>query len=233
MKGIALLLGVAAFTATQPVAQVRPASTGGDSRIQAVQYAPDQVVELTGSPGYQITLQLSPDEQIQTVAVGDSAAWQVTANEAGNQLFVKAIQSSVATNMTVSTNVRDYVFDLVPLPQPTAEMAYVVRFLYPAEAAGTADDVPLPEMTGEYRLSGSRSVLPAGIADDGQYTYIEWPPEADLPSVFGVNARGQEMLVNGMMRDNIYVIDGVFPRLLFRIDRHVARAVRVPHREPR
>jgi hypothetical protein len=36
-----------------------------------------------------------------------------------------------------------------------------------------------------------------------------------------------------MMRDDIYVIDQVLPRLVFRIDRQTARAVRVQPRERR
>jgi hypothetical protein len=36
------------------------------------------------------------------------------------------------------------------------------------------------------------------------------------------------MLVNGMMRDDIFVIDSVTQKLVFRIDDHVARAERRP-----
>ena len=64
------------------------------------------------------------------------------------------------------------------------------------------------------------------MSDDGTRTYIEWPDDSPLPAVFAVDASGRERLVNGYMRDGLFVIDTVLPRLLFRIDDSVARAER-------
>ena len=86
------------------------------------------------------------------------------------------------------------------------------------------------DVAGRYRLSGARALRPSRISDDGIHTYIEWPREAALPAVYSLDERGQESLVNGMMRDDLFVIDAVVRRLVFRIDRDVARAERVPER---
>ena len=43
-------------------------------------YDPQQVVLLQVAAGYQLTLAFAPDERIESVAVGDSGAWQVTPN---------------------------------------------------------------------------------------------------------------------------------------------------------
>jgi len=229
-------LAAAALVLMAPAAlagQVRPAPGAGDPRIQTVTYDADQVVQLQGAPGYQIDVEFGSDEQIENVAVGDSAAWQVTPNRRGDHLFVKPLQSGVSTNMTVVTSVRVYLFELTPLFGPSPEMAYIVRFNYPGEQAAAADDSPSAPIAGRYRVSGARALRPSRIADDGLHTYIEWPRERALPAVYALDGRGQETLVNGGMRDGLFVIDGVSPRLVFRIDQNVARADRVAPRGAR
>jgi type IV secretion system protein VirB9 len=225
-----MALALLAATASEADAQTRPTPIGRDPRIQAVDYAADQVVELQGVPGYQLTVEFAPDEQIHTVAVGDSGAWQVTSNASGNHLFVKPLQGGVSTNMTVVSNVRSYVFDLVASSYASAETPYTVRFRYPAAAPAPGDEPAQIAVAGRYRISGSRSLRPSRISDDGQRTQVQWPEDRDLPAVFAIDARGRETLVNGMMHGDTLVIDGVFQRLVFRIDRAVARAVRTETR---
>jgi type IV secretion system protein VirB9 len=208
-------------------AQVRPQPGQGDPRIQSIEYDADQVVQIQAAPGYQVTLELGSDEQIENVAVGDSGAWQVTANRAGSRLFVKPIQAGVSTNMTVVTNVRTYAFELVPLFGPAPDMAFTIRFRYPAPATALASAEAELIVEGRYRLSGERTLRPSRISDDGRHTYIEFPRDRALPAIYAVDDRGQESLVNGMMRDDLFVIDSVVPRLVFRIDQHVARATRL------
>src|SRR3546814_8280842 len=79
---------------------------------------------------------------------------------------------------------------------------------------------------GEYRLSGTRALRPAGMHDDGVKTYIDWSPETPLPAVFFIDDYGRERLANGNMRGGLYVIDSVHEELLFRIDKQKARAKR-------
>ncbi|RYY25553.1 MAG: type VI secretion protein [Sphingomonadales bacterium] len=223
MRGIALAI---ALLSAEPVrAQVMPQPGAGDARIQTIEYQPNQVFLIQGAPGYQVTIELAADERIESVGVGDSGAWQVTASRAGAHLFVKLLQPGVATNMTVVTSARLYVFDLQPLGGPSSSMAYTVQFRYPVTA--TPEQQPLPEMAGRYKLSGAKSLRPERISDDGQRTYIEWAADRELPAVYMVDARGREVLVNGMMRDDVFVIDSVASRLVFRIDRQRARATRL------
>lgn len=228
MRAVFLLLAGLIAAASPAAAQVKPKAGSGDPRIQSVDYAPDQVVLLQGAAGYQITVELSPDEQVENVAVGDSAAWQVTANHRGDHLFVKAIQPGVSTNMTVVTTVRLYNFELVPTSGGAGDIAYTVRFRYPGTtSAAFADDAPSAAGEGRYRLGGDKALRPSEISDDGKHTYIRWPREVSLPAVYAVGSTGQEMLVNGMMREDVFVIDSVAQRLVFRIDKATATATRV------
>jgi type IV secretion system protein VirB9 len=228
LAGLALAHGPAA-------AQVKPQPGAGDPRIQGIDYAPEQVVTLQGTPGYELTVELSPDEQVENVALGDSGAWQVTANRRGDHLFIKALQSGVSTNMTVVTSVRLYNFELVPLSGPTGDMPYTIRFRYPGTADPNAGDEDAASAAGKgrYVLTGDKELRPSAISDDGRHTYIQWPRDRSLPAVYAIGSDGQEALVNGMMRDDIFVIDSVSEKLVFRIDEHVARAERRTVREVR
>lgn len=219
---------MAALLAAPLAAQMPSRPGSGDPRIQAIAYEPDRVVLLQVAPGYLVTVEFGSDEQIENVAIGDSAAWQVTPNRRGDYLFVKAVQGGVATNMTVVTTARTYFFELSSIYGPTPEMAYNLRFTYPAgQSESVADEAPTSELAGRYKLSGARSLRPSKISDDGRHTYIEWPRDRTLPAVYAIDPEGRESLVNGAMRDDLFVIDAIVSRLIFRIDEYVAQADRV------
>jgi type IV secretion system protein VirB9 len=210
------------------LAMQAPAQPAGDTRVQTVEWHQDQVVPLQVATGYQLMVEFAADEHIQSVAVGDSGSWQVTPNRSGDRIFVKPL-GGLTTNLTVVTTARTYTFELSPLSGPSADMPYIMRFTYPA-ADATAEAEPAGTMAGRYRLSGARALRPSRISDDGVHTYIEWPRDRALPAVYALDERGRESLVNGMMRDDLFVIDAVVQQLVFRIDRDVARAERVAER---
>jgi type IV secretion system protein VirB9 len=208
--------------------QLRPQPGSGSPHLQFVDYGPDQVVSLQAAPGYQVTVELAPDERIENVAVGDSGAWQVTANHRGDRLFIKAVQPGITTNMVVVTDARVYSFDLVPLFSAQADMAYIVRFRYPSDKPSVSGPLTTAEIElGRYRVRGSDTLKPNTIHDDGVHTYIDWPADQPLPAIYAMNAQGQEMLVNGNMRDGVMVLDSVQPNLVFRIDGKRATATRM------
>jgi type IV secretion system protein VirB9 len=218
---------MAALASAPLAAQEQPPPV--DTRVRTIPYHPDELVPLQVAVGYQLMIEFAADEQIESVAVGDSGAWQVAPSRSGDRVFVKPLQNGLSTNLTVVTSARTYTFELSPLGGPSADMAYVVRFSYPA-ADATAEAEPAGAMAGRYRVSGARALRPSRISDDGIHTYIEWPADRALPAVYALDAHGQESLVNGMMRDDLFVIDAVVPRLVFRIDSEVARAERVAPR---
>src|SRR3546814_402588 len=138
-----------------------------------VDYQRDQVVQIEGAPGYQVLIALAPDERVQNVALGDSGAWQVVTSQSGNMLFVRPTQDGVSTNMTVITSARFYAFDLV---SANGAPPYEVRFRYPAELENAPQALAgMGEAVGRYKLSGTKALWPASMADDGVRTYIDWP----------------------------------------------------------
>jgi type IV secretion system protein VirB9 len=220
--GLALLLGTIAAPASAQI-------TGG-ARLRTVDYYPGQVTRIEAAPGFQLAIEFAPDERIENVAVGDSAAWQATPNKRGDRMFLKLVNPGVATNMVVITDVREYLFDLVPLPGADPRLAYIVRFRAPVAAAppsvGTVPNAA-SGVVGRYHVTGERTLRPSGIEDDGVHTFLQWPLNVGLPAVYAVDALGRESLVNGMVRGNLFVVDSVSDALVFRLDRKVARATRL------
>lgn len=84
--------------------------------------------------------------------------------------------------------------------------------------------------TAAYRLSGDRTLRPSLINDDGAKMYLTWPPDAELPAIFALDIGNREVMVDAWMRGGRLVIDRIHPRLIFRLDRQVARADRLTGR---
>lgn len=221
---LALLLGAPATAQTPSAPADASTQIPGDPRLRVIPYDPAQVVRLTAATNYQMTVIFSPDERVENVAIGDSEAWQATLNNQGDALFLKALRTGGSTNMTVITDVRVYSFELNPAFAPGPDTPFTVRFTYP-ETDSPAVPAPRPGV-GRYRLGGARALRPAAITDDGVRTTIEWRPQQILPAVFAIDERGDEILLDGNMRDGRYVIDAVHRTLLFRLEHQTARANR-------
>lgn len=193
-----------------------------DPRIRTVAYDPDQVVRLTGYFGIQTMLEFAPEEHIENVSIGDALGWQVTPNKKANLLFLKPLDRTAATNMTVVTDRRRYVFELVVAgPKATTkDLAYVVRFLVPAPAPVMVAAPPPPTAptarNSAYAVKGDAAIQPTKVFDDGAATYFAWPAQADLPAVFVVGADGVEGLANAVVRDGYLVVDQLAPRFILR-----------------
>jgi type IV secretion system protein VirB9 len=199
-----------------------------DSRLVTRHYDSEEVVRINGKLGVQASVAFAEDEQIENVAIGDSASWQVTPNKRANLLFVKPLNARARTNMTVVTDRRTYFFDLVAAPG--AAPLYVLRFTYPDEPKPVVE-IAAPDMTGEnaqansapvletpvdpatlnfaWRQRGKEKLLPSRIYDDGSSTYLTWPAKALLPAMQIRNERGVEGPVNYAVRGDVIVVDGV------------------------
>lgn len=211
-----------------PAAAQAPAQN--DPRIRTIPYDANQVVRLQVPANFHVAVLF--DEQVENVAVGNSEAWQVTLNTSGDALFIKPAGSGGPTNMTVITSAKVYSFELIPAYGATAETAFTVRFRDPQGAGAQQASAEVPRL-GNYRLSGSRLLRPVAVSDDGVRTLIEWPASQPIPAVFALDEHGAETLVEGHMRDDLYVIDAVHRNLVFRLDRQTAGATRLQARARR
>jgi type IV secretion system protein VirB9 len=224
VKRLAISLLLAALPAAA-AAQVAPTPGFDDPRLQTVAFDPSRPVRLVAFPGANLTVMLLPGEQITRTIVSDESAFQVRVTGSNDSLNVTPLRADGVAKLLVDTALRRYEFDLATGDGLTA--AYLVRFVAPGSPASTpAGAATTPAATGEYRLSGERSLLPSRIADDGERTYLEWEAHQSLPAVFGIGTNGEEEVVDGYMRGDVFTIDRVYGEIVFRIDKKRARARR-------
>lgn len=215
-----------------------------DARLVEMRYQPARVYRVEGKPKVQATIRFAEDEAIENVAIGDSNAWQVTPNKRANLLFVKPLMARANTNMTVVTNRRTYLFDLVA--SPSARPLYVLSFTYPDEPKpaaaassqmaqlGTgegADPAPTPaaidpaELNFAWKRSGDEKLLPENVFDDGEATFLTWPEGRAVPAILITDSEGTEGPVNFTVRGNTIVVEGVHRQIVLRSGRDKALVV--------
>jgi type IV secretion system protein VirB9 len=229
-RRFATLGGIATLVTWSPaLAEVLPKPGTGDPHIQTVVYDPQQVVAIHVEAGFAVTVELSPEERIETVTVGDAGSWQVQVNRRADRLVIKPVGYPRPTNLTAITDQRSYNFTLYSANISYEALPYTVSFTYPAPAM--EQPVPVAVATGRYRLRGDRHLRPAAISDNGEFTSIIWPTDVTLPAVYKEDERGNAALVNGLMRDGAYVVEGVHRRLVFVIGKARATATRYEPKE--
>lgn len=102
-----------------------------DNRIKTYVYNPNDVYLVLMESGFQTSIEFAKGEKVQTMSLGNSYSWSITPIQ--NRIFIKPLEDTVRTNMTVITNMRTYQFDLVSKnpEQSDLDIAYVIRFFYP------------------------------------------------------------------------------------------------------
>jgi type IV secretion system protein VirB9 len=222
-----------------------------DPRLKTLVFDEAQVVRIDGKVLVQTTIKFAPDEVIENVAIGDSTAWQVQPNKAQTILFVKPLEPTARTNMTVVTDRRTYLFDLVASPKNAA--LYVLQFRYPelekaaeearlaaaaeaeaealrakadpAELAAASDPYAVSDpasLNFEWASAGTPELLPARAFDDGDAVFLTWRAGTAIPAILVMNADGEEGPVNFTVRGDTVVVDGVPPQIILRSGRDTA-----------
>jgi type IV secretion system protein VirB9 len=209
------------------------ATAAPDKRIKMMPYAPDAIVQVIGRPEIQSTIEFAADERIENVAVGDSSKWQITPNRRASLLFVKPLAPRSRTNMTVVTDHRTYMFDLVAGDKWTTPL-YALKFSYPnekpaPEAAKPVQQVavaaPSPQaqavMTAErlhfdWNSKGNSKLLPTRVFDDGSSLYLAWDKDTPLPAILTMSEDRKEGPVNYRMTGDYIVIAPIPANLVLR-----------------
>lgn len=222
------VLGAALLLLAAPAAnaQTVPDIELGNPRVQTLHWEDGLDVLLTIMPTSGLTVMLQPGEIIQRVTVSDPTAFAVRVSPEGNSFLVLANQGAGAGQMQVETDLRSYPFTLRTGTGLTA--AYLVRFLYDGSSpvSASAPAAGMPARQWSYRVRGDRAVLPQAITDDESRTFVTYAPDQALPAIFAIGQTGDEEMVNGYMRDDVFVIDRVYAELVFRLDEERATARR-------
>ncbi len=229
MRGLAWL---ALALATSTLAQISPVPDANDPTSDVLSLPDGSVGRLAVPQATGLVLSMPSGERIDTVVLGDPAAYAVLVDPTATELAIRPLRADARSTLSVATATGAYYFEL---GQPSgAPVCTRVRLaspvLLPNEAVPTVEGEERPVAETPYRLSGDRALRPLGVVDDGTRTFIEFSEDQALPAVFGVGPTGAEEVVDGHMRNGLYVLDRVWPELVFRMDAKRARAKRRPVR---
>ncbi len=234
-------------------------SGGGGGLLAVLRYPYTAGVVFTAvtSPGYVTTIELQPGEELLTAAAGDTTRWVVESIETGSGeaattlILIKPRQPFLQTNLVITTDRRVYHLDLTSVDVPVYNTA--IAWDYPKDALialrrervnrtkeqanVVAPVIAVDALHFDYSVKAigksSRRPprwMPTRVFDDGQKTYIEFPPNlgtTEAPPLF-VLAEGDgdaAQLVNYRVRGRFYVVDRLFDRAELRLGSPPAKPI--------
>jgi len=240
-----------ADAATPRAAGNEPASPFTNAAI-VVPFAENAVAHVYAAPERVTDIQLQPGEGLVAVASGDTARWVIGDTLSGTgadkkvHVLIKPVAVGLATNLVITTDRRTYHLSLA-----SGSGAYVasLSWIYPQDAllalksasAGQVAASPLAVASApdvqqfhfDYAISGDQPAWrPLRAFDDGQQTFIEFPPTlavGEAPPLFLVGKRGEVELVNYRLRGRFYVVDRIFEAAELRLGTKHPVVVRITH----
>ena len=213
MKLLFTFLFTGLFTSNSALAEAVPTGTQYDSRIKNVVYNPDNVTRINVAPGITSLIQFSASEYINDdiggAALGDPTAWRV--NVRGNNVWLRPAAPEPDTNLTIITNKRTYLFNLVSVKNPNSA-SWSVRFIYPEpKSTKKISDKPCQGKIQNYRYfaRGDKAIMPIAVWDNGTFTCMSFRAGMDLPVIFKKFPDNSEGLINSHIEDEFVVIHEV------------------------
>ncbi len=218
------LFAIALLLAGPAVAAEQPRGLNTDKRVKVAVYDSNQVYVINGHYDFQTTIQFALNEQIQTLSVGDSVGWAVTA--LGSMVNVKPTSMHGSTNLTIITDERTYLFELREgHGDPEVEAVFLLKFTFPGlqdvnlnadrgyvrqvKDPVAAANGPQGEINLDYEARGESAIVPKRVFDDGQFTYMEFKRHQEIPGIFAVKPDQSEAIINFRRQDNYVIVEGV------------------------
>jgi type IV secretion system protein TrbG len=239
------LTGAAAIAYAKAGATTQPNMDDFLNAIQYYDYAPGVVYTAVTSPGYVTTIALRPGEKLITAAAGDTTRWLVQSVESGSGqseqtlLLVKPRKGGLQTNLLITTDQRVYTLDLTSTDSTTYHTMIAWNYPYgdlvmirdqlaerQAVASATiASGMDLSKANFNYLIlrqkhSSTPAWCPLRAFDDGQKTYIQFPPKVtvtEAPPLFVLGRNGDAQLVNYRVKGDWYIVDRLFDKAELRI----------------
>jgi type IV secretion system protein TrbG len=237
--------GIASIADANASATTQPTTDGFLNAIQYYDYAPGIVYTAITSPGFVTTIALRPGERLLTAAAGDTTRWMVDSVQSGSGdaaqtlLLVKPRKSGLQTNMLITTDQRIYTLDLTSVDSGTYHTmiawnypygdAVMIRNQVAAQQEATrttvATGLDLSKANFNYLILKQRHATtppwcPIRAFDDGQKTYIQFPPKVSVteaPPLFVLGKNGDAQLVNYRVKGDWYIVDRLFSKAELRL----------------
>lgn len=208
-------------------------SLATDMRIKTVPYEKNNVVSVYGSTFITTQIIFGQNEKVIDIQGGDADAWTVNVSKAiPNVLNIKPTILNSDTDIIVSTidheeKIKRYFFHLKSNQSSShvepLKQTYAIRFIYPNDIRLNPADEQLniaqnpSHYHWSYSFSGSRTIMPVHVFDDGKFTYFQLQKNQDIPAIFAVSNRaGKEAVVNFRKTSGYLVVQQVAPQFTLR-----------------
>jgi type IV secretion system protein TrbG len=229
-------------------ASVVPTRDGYINAIQVWPFSDGALYQVYTSPGRVTVISLQPDEELVTVAAGDTVQWIVGDTTSGSgtsrrvAVMVKPVRAGIKTNLVITTNRRTYLLELTSTAKAwmaSVSWEYPKDQMLALQAQGQAADAQAPAAEGlsldqlhfRYVITGdSPPWKPVRAFDDGQHVYIEFPvgiAQGELPPLFVVGPDGKGELVNYRFHAPYDIVDRLFGAAELRLGGDKAAVVRI------
>jgi len=241
-----LIICAALLCSATAFAVQKPRSLSTDKRIKVVTYQKNNVVNIYGTTFVTTQVVFGKGERVADIECGDLPAWTATVPKfAQNTVFFKPTITNSNTNVTVLTNKHTYYFHLTSNKNPTQKsyhQTYLVKFIYPTEERAKLlarlnyrrqqkrallnHSKNPSDYNWHYSFSGSHSIVPIHVFDDGRFTYMELRRYQRIPAIFAVDNRvGKESVVNFRRKGRYIIIQRVAPQFTLREGKHIVASI--------
>ena len=195
---------------------------------------------LVCAPMYACAIRLEPGETMTQMDAGDAVRWKITPSVTGSgentttYLIVKATDSGLSTNLTVTTDRRLYVIKLVsriddwmplvafnyPEDQKRAMERYQAQVKAVRDATIMSDGGNVSALDFGFQMRGDNpSWKPLRVYTDGAKTFIQFSKTVsssnqELPTLLSVGSDDKEQLINYRLVGDRFVVDSVIDRAM-------------------
>lgn len=240
------LTGVSAIKKANILATQKPVSGKYINSIMTYDYMPGALYQIYCEPLNVTDIEFGPNEHIISVAAGDTLRWQASKTYSGigdnrrEHLVIKPIQEDLVNSLIVTTD--RYTYHLMLHSTKETYMASV-KWNYPQAANGVlmpgfgdSEDQQPADVSQQGPLAGVNPLnmdfnyrirlvngpkpdwMPIMVFNDGKKTYIQFPKHMEeAPTLFIGYSPEDSQLVNYRMKENYYIIDGVFRQAQLRL----------------
>lgn len=167
------------------------------------------------SPKHVCDVQFEAGESITNIQIGDATRWVINVKNSDGQneahVFLKPIISGINTNLIISTEKRQYNFNL-----KSQKKKYFgkVAFAYQnneQKLLTIYTDIPNESKYYYYIRGDKTNWTPTEIRTDGRKTFIQLPNKflnsPDFPTVYSLDSDGSESQVNKRIYKNWIIVD--------------------------
>jgi len=215
-------------------AEIKPIPMPADARLVEFPYEPNDTFIVLARPRSITDIVLHQDEEILSLALGDTFQWQV--KDTKGHLFVKPLRPNISTSVTLVTTARTYQFTLQSSPEDGAWYQRV-SFTYPQlmvlererkvaaqrivdtevqrlERQVVSHNVSIENLNWDYRISGEAAFKPTQVFDDGRFTWIRMPKTQDMPAFFLETENGERELINTHLKGDYVVVQRLVDKVV-------------------